>query len=105
MPTSAEIARSRVESEDRAAYESRVATYQREIDEALGSIVRTKAEGKLETTLSFDTDSGDKPQRVRSALKALGYTCSEIEGRDGEWINGFGYHRYLAFDVQKSPGE
>lgn len=101
MITSADIARSRVIAEDTQRQVARIEGYQREIDNALDAILKAKEANKQSVTLSFSCGHGhDEAQRVREALIELGYDCGEIEGRDGDWINGFGYHRYLALDVK-----
>lgn len=101
MLTSAEIARSRVTTEDTQKQEARVARYQREIDEALGTITKAREADQLSATLLFSCGPGyDEAKRVREALIELEYDCGEIEGRDGHWTNGVGYQRYLALEVR-----
>jgi len=91
-----------VDAEDMLNRKIRIADYQQEIDEALKKVEAAKREGKAGCTLSFDVGSNGFAQanRVREALGKMGYICSKVESRQGDWINGVGYHRYLAFYAQ-----
>ena len=100
MTTSIEIARSRVAAEDAKKLESRIAQYQREIDRALGSVLKAQEAGEQMATLTYSTHERDEADRVREALTELGYKCGEAESRQGEWTNGYGYTHYLAIEVQ-----
>lgn len=101
MTTSADIALSRVVSEDAQKQADRIAKYQGEIDGALNAISEMQEANKQSVTLRFSCGHGyGEATRVREALIELGYECSNVVNRQGDWINGAGYHHYLAFDVK-----
>ena len=100
ISTARKLALQRVRSEDLAAYDKRVSDYESEINEAFSRIESAKMKSEKSVTIVFaSAQEFEKARRVKEALESISYTCSDINSKEGAWVNGSGHEKFLALEV------